>query len=36
MSSISPYIIPSITLFVIIYGLIKKIDIYNEFLEGVK
>lgn len=36
MSSISHYIIPSITLFVIVYGLIKKVDIYNEFLEGVK
>ena len=36
MLNISQYIIPSITLFVIIYALIKKIDIYNEFLEGVK
>jgi len=36
MPNISQYIIPSITLFVIIYALIKKVDIYNEFLEGVK
>lgn len=36
MPNISQYIIPSINLFVIIYALIKKVDIYNEFLEGVK
>jgi spore maturation protein B len=29
------YIIPSIVLFIIIYGFIKKVDIYDEFLNGV-
>ncbi len=29
-------IIPIITLFVIIYALIKKVDIYDTFIEGVK
>lgn len=33
---ISKYIIPMITLIVIIYGFIKKIDIYSIFIEGVK
>ncbi|MGN1357954.1 MAG: spore maturation protein [Bacilli bacterium] len=36
MISISKFIIPAITLFVIIYALIKKVNIYDEFLEGVK
>lgn len=36
MIYISKIIIPLITIIVIIYGLIKKVDIYNEFLEGVK
>lgn len=30
------FFIPSIVLFVIIYGISKKIDIYDVFLEGVK
>lgn len=36
MIYISKIIIPLITILVIIYGLIKKVDIYNDFLEGVK
>lgn len=36
MIYLSKIIIPIITLFVIIYALIKKVDIYNEFLNGVK
>ena len=36
MIYISKIIIPTITLLVIIYALIKKVDIYNEFLIGVK
>ena len=36
MIYISKIIIPVITLIVIIYALIKKVDIYNEFLNGVK
>lgn len=28
-------IIPSIVIFILIYGLIKKVDIYDKFLEGV-
>lgn len=36
MIYISKIIIPIITIIVIIYALIKKVDIYNEFLNGVK
>lgn len=36
MIYISKMIIPIITLFVIIYALIKKVDIYDTFIEGVK
>jgi len=36
MIYVSKVIIPLITLIVIIYGLYKKIDIYDSFLEGVK
>ena len=36
MIYLSKIIIPIITLFVIIYALIKKVDIYKEFLNGVK
>ena len=36
MIYISKIIIPLITLIVIIYALIKKVDIYDEFLRGVK
>lgn len=36
MITIARLIIPIITLFVIVYGLIKKVNIYDEFLEGVK
>ena len=36
MLIISKIIIPIITIFVIIYALYKKVDIYNEFVEGVK
>ena len=36
MVIISKIIIPLITLFVIIYGLYKKVDIYQGFLNGVK
>ena len=35
MVIISKIIIPIITLIVIIYGLYKKVDIYEEFLKGV-
>ena len=36
MIYISKIIIPLITLLVIIYALIKKVDIYEEFLNGVR
>jgi spore maturation protein B len=36
MIYISKIIIPLITIIVIIYGLIKKIDIYDIFIDGVK
>ena len=36
MIYISKIIIPLITLIVIIYALIKKVNIYDEFIEGVK
>ncbi len=36
MLVISKIIIPIVTLFVIIYGLIKKVAIYDEFINGVK
>ncbi len=36
MIYISKIIIPTITLLVIIYALIKKVDIYEEFINGVK
>ena len=36
MVIVSKIIIPLITLIVIIYGLSKKVDIYDEFIAGVK
>ena len=36
MIYISKIIIPTITILVIIYALIKKVDIYEEFINGVK
>jgi len=36
MIYLSKIIIPLITLIVIVYALIKKVNIYDEFLEGVK
>ena len=36
MNDISKFFLPSIALIVIIYGLYKKIDIYDVFIEGVK
>ena len=36
MVIISKLIIPIITLIVIIYGLYKKVDIYDEFIVGIK
>ena len=36
MIYISKIIIPLITLLVIVYALIKKVDIYSEFLIGIK
>ena len=36
MIYISKIIIPIITIIIIIYDLIKKVDIYSEFLNGVK
>ena len=36
MIYISKTIIPLITIIVIVYALIKKVNIYDEFLEGVK
>ena len=36
MIYISKIIIPIITIIVIMYGLIKKVDIYDTFIEGVK
>ncbi|MDR1754999.1 MAG: spore maturation protein [Eubacterium sp.] len=34
--SISNFAVPGIFVFVLIYGLIKKIDVFAEFIEGVK
>lgn len=36
MIYISKIIIPTITILVIIYALIKKVDIYEEFINGIK
>ena len=36
MGGISLIILPSIVLFIILYGFIKKVDIYDEFLKGSK
>ena len=36
MIQISKFIIPLITLIVIVYGIIKKVNIYDEFIEGIK
>lgn len=36
MIYISKIIIPTITIIVIVYALIKKVDIYEEFINGVK
>lgn len=36
MFNISSYIMPIIVLVVILYGLYKKVDIYNVFIEGSK
>lgn len=36
MVNISIYILPLITIIVIIHALIKRVNIYDEFLEGVK
>ena len=36
MTYISKFIIPIVTIIVIIYGLYKKVDIYDTFLDGVK
>ena len=36
MINFSRYIIPLITIIVIIYGIVKKVNIYDEFLVGVK
>lgn len=35
MQVISNLLIPLITLFVVIYGIYKKVDIYNAFLKGI-
>lgn len=34
ISSVSTYIIPFVVMFVVIYGLIKKVDVYEEFING--
>lgn len=36
MSTVSSFILPGIVLFVIVYGIRKKTDIYNDFIEGAK
>lgn len=36
MKLIANLIIPSITIFVLVYGLIKKVDVYDSFIKGVK
>lgn len=36
MTTISNLIIPALVLFIIIYGVSKKINIYDEFIEGSK
>ncbi len=34
LSSLSGYIIPVIIMAVVLYGLIKKVDVYEEFIDG--
>ncbi|HHX33191.1 MAG TPA: spore maturation protein, partial [Mollicutes bacterium] len=36
MTTASFIILPLLVLFIIIYGFRKKVDIYDEFLEGAK
>ena len=36
MPNISNYVIPFIVLIIVVYGLYKKVDIYNVFVEGSK
>lgn len=36
MKLIANLIIPFITIFVLVYGLIKKLDVYDSFIKGVK
>lgn len=36
MKLIANLIIPFITIFVLVYGLIKKVDVYDSFIKGVK
>lgn len=36
MSNISNYIMPLLVLIIILYGIYKKVDIYNVFIEGSK
>ena len=36
MKLIANLIIPLITIFVLVYGLIKKVDVYDSFIKGVK
>ena len=36
MANISNYIIPLFVLFIIIYGIRKKVDVYDSFIDGTK
>ena len=36
MRNLSAFILPALVLYVIIYGMFKGIDIFSEFLEGIK
>lgn len=36
MSNISNYIMPILVLIIILYGIYKKVDVYNTFIEGSK
>lgn len=34
--TVSGYIIPAVMLFIVIHGMIKKVNVYDEFVTGAK
>ena len=34
--AVSGYIIPAVMLFIVIHGMIKKVNVYDEFVTGAK